>query len=143
MVPITVHIAGFRGAHRDAALRDSVQPPELGPEVQPPIESDEADPCPVPEDDECFEAPDAQSKEETINKFLDDIPGIEGQECSGFKDIHRFLNQLPVPEAGPSGKRAPPGTGWTPATIENVDNAVQRGNTRWHLALNWVGLISV
>ena len=29
-----------------------------------------------------------------INKFLD---GIEGQECSGFKDIHRFLNHLPVP----------------------------------------------
>ena len=46
------------------------------------------------EDDEFFHAPDAQSKEEAINKFLD---GIEGQECSGFKDIHRFLNHLPVP----------------------------------------------
>ncbi len=80
-LPITVLIAGFRGAHCDAALRDSVQHPE----VQPPVGSDEADPCPVPEDDECFEAPDAQSKEEAINKFLD---GIEDQECSGFKDIH-------------------------------------------------------
>ncbi len=65
MVQITLHIAGFRGAHHDAALRDSVQPPE----VQPPVESDEADPCPVPENDKCFEAPDAQSKEEAINKF--------------------------------------------------------------------------
>jgi hypothetical protein len=90
MVPITVHIAGFRGAHCDAALQDSVQPLE----VQPPVESDEADQCPVPEDGKCFEAQDAQSKEEAINKFLD---GIEGQECSGFKDIHRFLNHLPVP----------------------------------------------
>jgi hypothetical protein len=25
------------------------------------------------------------------------LDGIEGQECSGFKDIHRFLNHLPVP----------------------------------------------
>ena len=86
----TVHIAGFRGAHRDAALRESVLPPE----VLPPVDSGEADPLPVAEDDEFFHAPDAQSKEEAINKFLD---GIEGQECSGFKDIHRFLNHLPVP----------------------------------------------
>ena len=35
----TVHIAGFRGAYRDAALRESVQPPE----VHPPVDSDEAD----------------------------------------------------------------------------------------------------
>jgi hypothetical protein len=40
-----------------------------------------------------FQAPDAQSKDEAINRFLD---GIEGQECSGFKDIHGFLNHLPV-----------------------------------------------
>ncbi len=89
----TVHIAGFRGAYRNAALRESVQPPE----VHPTFDSDEADPRPAPEDDEFFQAPDAQSKEEAINKFLD---GIEGQECSGFKDIirlHRFLNHLPVP----------------------------------------------
>ena len=84
-----VHIAGFRGAYRDAALRESVQPPE----VHPPVDSDEADPRPAAEDEEFFQAPDAQSKEVAINKFLD---GIEGQECSGFKDIHRFLNHLPV-----------------------------------------------
>ncbi len=86
----TVHIAGFRGAYRDAALRESVQPPS----VQPPVDSDEADPRPAAEADEFFQAPDAQRKEEAINKFLD---GIEGLECSGFRDIHRFLNHLPVP----------------------------------------------
>ncbi len=80
MVSIMVHIAGFRGAHCDAALQDSVQPPE----VQPPVESDEHDPCPVPEDDECFEAPDAQSKEEAINKFLD---GIEPDRGPGMQWI--------------------------------------------------------
>ena len=46
----TVHIAGFRGAYRDAALRESV----LLPEVQPPVDSGEADPHPVTEDDEFF-----------------------------------------------------------------------------------------
>ena len=60
----TVHIAGFRGAHHDAALRESVLPPE----VLPPVDSGEADPHPVAEDDEFFQAPDAQSKEEAINK---------------------------------------------------------------------------
>ncbi len=77
----TVHIADFRGAYRDAALRESVQLPE----VQPPVDLDEADPRPAAENDEFFQAPDAQSKEEAINKFLD---GMEGLECSGFKDIH-------------------------------------------------------
>ncbi len=85
--------------YRDAALRESVQPTE----VQPPVDSDEDDPRPAAEDDEFFQAPDAQSKEEAINKFLD---GIEGQECSGFKDIHRFLNHLPLP-AGTESRSMP------------------------------------
>jgi hypothetical protein len=39
-----------------SVVQDSVQPPE----VQRPVESDEHDPCPVPDIDDCFEAPDAQ-----------------------------------------------------------------------------------
>ena len=66
--------------------------------VQPPaealLEQDERDPDPCPEDEEFFEAPDAESKEEAINKFLD---GLEGHERGGFKDMHRFLDCLPVP----------------------------------------------
>jgi hypothetical protein len=34
--------------------------------------------------------------EEAITKFLD---GMEGQERSGFKDLHRFLGRLPLPVA--------------------------------------------
>ena len=45
-------------------------------------------------DEEFFEVPDAESKEEAINKFLD---GLEGQERGGFKDMHIFLDCLPVP----------------------------------------------
>ena len=43
--------------------------------VQPPLASEQQDddrdpePCP-PEDDECFDAPDAESMEEAINKFV-------------------------------------------------------------------------
>ncbi len=59
--------------------------PRTWPEVHSPVDSDEADPRPEAEDGEFFKAPDTQSKEGAINKFLD---GIEGQECSGFKDIH-------------------------------------------------------
>ncbi len=36
---------------------------------QPPVDSNEADPRPAAEYDEFFQAPDAQSKEEAINKF--------------------------------------------------------------------------
>jgi hypothetical protein len=38
--------------------------------------------------------PDADAMEEAITKFLD---GMEGQERSGFKDLHRFLGRLPCP----------------------------------------------
>ena len=67
--------------------------------VQPPVNSEEqhddrdADPCP-PEDEECFDAPDAASMEEAISKFVE---GLEAQERSGFDDIHRLLKGLPVP----------------------------------------------
>jgi hypothetical protein len=67
--------------------------------VQPPISSvqqhdkRDPDPCP-PEDEECFDAPDAVSMEEAISKFVE---GLESQECSGFDDIHRLLQGLPVP----------------------------------------------
>jgi hypothetical protein len=60
--------------------------------VQPPISSeqqhDERDPDPgSPEDEECFDAPDAASMEEAISKFVE---GLESQEHSGFDDIHRL-----------------------------------------------------
>jgi hypothetical protein len=34
--------------------------------------------------------------EEATTKFLD---GMEGQEHSGFKDLHRFLGSFPLPGA--------------------------------------------
>jgi hypothetical protein len=46
-----VYIVGFCGAHRDAAVQDSVQPPV----VQPPVESDDADPCPESEGEDYFQ----------------------------------------------------------------------------------------
>ncbi len=49
------------------------------------------------EDEEFFQGrPDADDMEEAISKFLD---GMEGQEHSGFKDLHRFLGRLPLPVA--------------------------------------------
>jgi hypothetical protein len=47
------------------------------------------------EDEEFFQGrPDADNMEEAITKFLD---GMEGQERSAFKDLHRFLGCLPLP----------------------------------------------
>jgi hypothetical protein len=56
----------------------------------------EGDPAPCPEDKVFFVRPDASAAgmEEAIGKFLD---GMEGQERSGFKEMHRFLAKLPVP----------------------------------------------
>ena len=76
-------IAGFRGAHRNAAARVILQQP-----ADSPPEQEEADSCPEPEDEEFFLGPDTESQEEAINMFLD---GMEDQEHSGFKDIARFL----------------------------------------------------
>ena len=67
-----VYIAGFCESYHDTAVWDSVQPPV----VQPPVELDDADPCPAPEDEEYFQGPDAESKEEDTKNFLD---GMEGQ----------------------------------------------------------------
>ncbi len=58
--------------------------------VQPPLSSEQqdddrdSDPCPS-EDEELFDAQDAESIIEAINKFVD---GLESQERSGFDDIH-------------------------------------------------------
>ena len=65
-------IAGFCGAHRDAAARVILQQP-----ADSPPEQEEADPCPEPEDEEFFLGPDAESQEEAINMFFD---GMEGQQ---------------------------------------------------------------
>jgi hypothetical protein len=65
--------------------------PTLGSEQQ----DDDRDPDPCPsEDGELFDAPDAESMEEAINKFVD---GLESQERSGFDDIHRLIKHLPEP----------------------------------------------
>ena len=67
--------------------------------VQPSLSSeqqdDDRDPDPCPsEDEELFDALDAESMEEAINKFVD---GLESQERSGFDDIHWLIKHLPVP----------------------------------------------
>jgi hypothetical protein len=93
--PITTHhegsTAGFRGAHCDAAAPVILEPPG-----QSSVDSDqdESDSCPAPEDEEFFQGPDPESKEEAIHKFLD---GMEDQERIGFKGIDRLLGRLPVP----------------------------------------------
>ena len=66
----------------------------LEPPAQSSVEQDEGDPCPAPEDEEFFQGPDTESKEEAINKFLD---GMEDRERSGFKGIDGLFGQLPVP----------------------------------------------
>ena len=55
---------------------------------------EDGDPSPCPEDEEFFVRPDAVAMDEAIGKFSD---GLEGQEHSGFKELHRFLATLPVP----------------------------------------------
>ena len=61
----------------------------VDPEVEP-----EGDPKGGPDIDELFDRPDAASMEGTINKFME---GLEGQERTGFAQIHRLLSLLPVP----------------------------------------------
>jgi hypothetical protein len=57
-------------SHRDAALREVVQP-SLCSEQQ----DDDRDPDPCPsEAEELFDAPGAESMEEAINKFVDGFP---------------------------------------------------------------------
>jgi hypothetical protein len=54
----------------------------------------EGDSNPCPEDEEFYNAPDAESMEEAIGKFIE---GLQGQEHSGFTQLHRHLDVLPVP----------------------------------------------
>ena len=85
--------AGFRGAHRDAMMPEPSTAPE--PEGWDPEEEDHS-PC-GPQDhghEEFSAGPDAASMEGAISKFME---GPEGQEHSGFSQIHRLLSCLPVP----------------------------------------------
>ncbi len=63
--------------------------------LQPPahssLEQVDVDPCPEPEDEEFFQGPDTESKEEAIKD------GMEDEGRSGFKGIDRLLGRLPVP----------------------------------------------
>jgi hypothetical protein len=47
------------------------------------------------------ESPDADDMKEAITKFLD---GMEGQERSGFKDLHRILGHLQCPDVENVGR---------------------------------------
>jgi hypothetical protein len=90
--------AGFRGSRSDEELLAG-GPVATQPHV---TDDDEGDDNPCTEDEEFFQGrPDADDMEEAITKFLD---GMEGQERSGFKDLHRFLGCLPLPVA--KGDRA-------------------------------------
>ncbi len=72
-------------AHRGAALRDVAQPP-LSSEQQ----DDDRDPDPCPsEDEELFDAPDAESMEEAINKFVD---GLESHCHRNVVDLMTFTD---------------------------------------------------
>ena len=67
---------------------------EPGPSVESEHRPEDGDPSPCPEDEEVFVRPDAGAMDEAIGKFLD---GLDGQERSGFQELHRFLETLPVP----------------------------------------------
>ncbi len=50
---------------------------------------------PCIENEDCFQGrPDADDMKEAMTKFLD---GMEGQERSSYKDLHRFFGSLPLP----------------------------------------------
>ena len=70
-------------------MRDGAQAP-----VQSEPDPEEGDHAPCPEDEGFLVRPDAAGMEEAIGKFLD---GLEGQERSGFEELHQFLAKLPVP----------------------------------------------
>ena len=63
---------------------------EEGPEgTQPSSDPDGGGTYPCPEEDEFFDAPDAESQEEAINRFME---GLEQQEHSGFSQIDRLMS---------------------------------------------------
>ena len=70
---------------------------EHPPTADPGSENEGDNDAPCPEDEEFIKSrPDAETMEEAINKFMD---GTEDQEHGGFKDMHQFLERLPVPTA--------------------------------------------
>ena len=92
MVCMSQYRTCFRGAHRDATLRDAVELLRpLGSESD--QEHEDMDPDPCPEDGELFDSPDAESMDEAISKFMEGM-----QESSGFQNINRLIHSLPVPE---------------------------------------------
>jgi hypothetical protein len=91
-------ITGFRGSRRDEDIQAG------GPvSSQPTVTDEEERDCnPCSEDEEFFQGgPDEDAMEEAITKFLD---GMEGQERSGFKDLHSFLGRLPCPTVEKVGR---------------------------------------
>ena len=67
---------------------------ETGPAVESEHGQEDRETSACPEDDEFVVRPDAVAMDEAIGKFLD---GLEGQEHSGFKELHSFRATLPVP----------------------------------------------
>ena len=77
--------AGFRAAQLDAQM-------EVGPEgTQPSGDPDGGNAYPCPEDDEFFYAPDAESQEDAIKRFME---GLEQQERRGFSQIDRLISMV-------------------------------------------------
>jgi hypothetical protein len=74
--------AGFRGARRDALMGDVGQSPHVREDGDMGPSDEEGDPNPCPGDEKFHNAaPDADSMEEAIGKFME---GLEGQERFGF-----------------------------------------------------------
>ena len=78
--------AGFRGKQLDAVLRDMV-PPSHGSDS----EQEQGELDVPPEDEEFFDAPDADAMKEAISKFVN---GLEQQERRGFTEFHTHLQRL-------------------------------------------------
>ncbi len=90
--------AGFRAFRRDEYMRAG-GPVSIQPHV---TDDDEGDDNPCSEDEEFFQGrPGAEDMEEAITKFLD---GLEGQERSGFKYLHRFFGWRPCPDVEKVGR---------------------------------------
>ncbi len=73
-------------------MRDLDQLPHVSEEghLGPPDEEGGPNPCPWY--DEVFNSPDAESMEEAIGKCME---GLQGQEHTGFTQLHRLLRHVP------------------------------------------------
>ena len=90
--------AGFRAARLDAQM-------EEGPEGTPSSsDPDGGDPHPCPEDEEFFGAPDAESQEEAINRFME----LRRRGSSGRTTGQQYLRGQPVAVVV-WARQAPPG----------------------------------